>query len=61
MVTQCCLCKRVLDREKNKWVNPGNVDMLKVTHTYCPTCIEITRRLFGLKPRGASVSPNSPK
>ncbi len=56
MVTQCCVCKRILDKEKKVWVNPGNVDMSKVTHTYCPTCMENTRRLLGLKPRTGELS-----
>lgn len=57
MVTQCCVCKKVYDKERKEWINPERVNMSKmVTHTYCPTCIEATRKLFGLKPRNMPLS-----
>lgn len=61
MVTQCCVCKKILDKEKNEWVPPSKVDFTKVTHTYCPHCIEVTRRLFGIRSRNPRLSSVSSK
>ncbi|MCX8064272.1 MAG: hypothetical protein N3G21_03785 [Candidatus Hydrogenedentes bacterium] len=60
MVTQCCVCKKILDKDRNKWIYLPNAEFSKVTHTYCPSCIEITRKLFGLKPRKPQSPSNIP-
>ncbi len=57
MVTQCCVCKKIFDRETNEWIKTTKI-YTQVTHTYCPKCLEISRQILGLKPRPANVSSN---
>jgi len=54
MVTQCCMCKKILNRETNEWIQPTK-HYEKVSHTYCPHCVEVSRKLLGLKPRKPSL------
>lgn len=57
MVTQCCVCKKILNRETNEWIHTQKV-YTQVSHTYCPQCLEISRQLLGLKPRPKNLVPH---
>ncbi len=58
MVTQCCVCKKILNRETNEWILTTKI-YTQVSHTYCPKCLEISRKILGLKPRSANLSSAS--
>jgi len=60
MVTQCCVCKKILNRETNEWIHTTKIHD-PITHTYCPECLEMSRRILGLKPRPANLSSNLTK
>lgn len=57
MITQCCVCKKIFDRETNEWIHTTKV-YTQVSHTYCPKCLEMSRRILGLKPRPANLTSN---
>ncbi|HOQ32892.1 MAG TPA: hypothetical protein PLA12_10320 [Candidatus Hydrogenedens sp.] len=60
MVTQCCVCKKILNRETNEWIHTTKIHD-PITHTYCPECLEMSRRILGLKPRPANLTSNLTK
>ncbi len=57
MVIQCCVCKKIFSHETNEWIQTNKI-YTQVSHTYCPQCLEMSRRILGLKPRPANVSSN---
>jgi hypothetical protein len=41
MTMQCCVCKKVKD--ENSWKNSQNERPAEISHTYCPTCLHMSR------------------
>lgn len=60
MVRQCCVCKKIFNRDTNEWIQTNKM-YTRVSHTYCPKCLEVSRQILGLKPRPASIVSNIAK
>lgn len=44
MIRQCCVCSKI-DLDGN-WVKPASDSFVKgicITHTYCPSCLELAQ------------------
>jgi hypothetical protein len=54
MVIQCCMCKRV--ESNGEWTRQSEALGSLVSHTYCPPCLDKSRREFARRENIAAAS-----
>ncbi|MFW9878349.1 MAG: hypothetical protein ACFFG0_35145 [Candidatus Thorarchaeota archaeon] len=46
LTRQCCICMKVWDYKKSKWVETKDKIIKDATHTFCPKCYKVRMSNF---------------